>query len=200
MLAMSVYLMWRDEYIYKGGISFILLIKCLFSAAVIALLEEVIFRGVLWNLFRKDVSVFWATILTSIFFAYFHIRCNTPRLTNSEVTMLSGFWCAGYSLIGVFHNFNLQNFTNLFLLSAILVLLFVQNKSLWASIAFHAGAVFAIMVIRNFVKIIDSAGHGMNILDTWLTAGIEVLIIIYLLRLLNSRSVRFISGNFSEKI
>lgn len=118
-----------------------LLLTTLISALAVALIEEILFRAVLFRVFMKALPVPLAMLLSALFFAYVHFKITIP----ADSSVLSMAW---EQLIGIRSSFEFTPFMNLVLLGIILNLLLLINKSLMPCIGFHAGIVWAMLAFR----------------------------------------------------
>ena len=124
-----------------------------FSAAVVALLEEALFRGGILGLFRRTLGPWPAIIATSAIFSAVHFLKPDERV---EVTSVD--WLSGFELIPhVFHQFTqplllLAHFTTLVVLGLMLADVTVRTRSLWMAIGLHAGLVFVKMAFSKLTK------------------------------------------------
>jgi membrane protease YdiL (CAAX protease family) len=114
------------------------------SASAVGLLEEVLFRGVLTGLFLRGTGPVGALWWTSGLFAMVHFLKPDPSVKVPEVGWLSGFALVPHS----FHQFAdpllfLGGFGTLLTLGLVLGMALQRTGSLWMSIGFHAGLVFA---------------------------------------------------------
>jgi membrane protease YdiL (CAAX protease family) len=111
----------------------------LLSALVIGCVEETLFRGFLFNLLRRRLSLSVAALAASLFFAGVHfLRPREPAAL--EPTQ----WFAGFRLLahltdGVQRQYAAPMFVNLFLMGVVLCLLFERQKALYALAGLHAG-------------------------------------------------------------
>ncbi len=112
------------------------------AAIVVAALEELLFRGVLFGALRKTHGWILALIVSSAFYALVHFFSRKP-LEPETVNWLSGFSTLGQMLNG-FADFAqlVPGFFTLFLVGAILALAFQRTGSLYFSIGLHAGWIF----------------------------------------------------------
>ncbi|MDR2628389.1 MAG: CPBP family intramembrane metalloprotease [Puniceicoccales bacterium] len=153
------------------------LFKFTVGAISVGFLEEIIFRGMIFNLFLRNFNTTCSVLLASLFFAYCHLGVgNNLKIDISDVTVFSGFRCIIPTIVSIGHGFNLLNFLNLVAFGILLSLLLLKNKSLLSPIAFHAGTVLALMNIRSFVNVVtlvDGKYHSVGILDTWLSLALQ---------------------------
>jgi membrane protease YdiL (CAAX protease family) len=153
------------------------LFKFAMGAISIGFLEEIIFRGIIFNLFSRNLNAICSILLASLFFAYCHLKVgNNLKVNTADVTIFSGFRCIIPMIMSIGHGFNPLNFLNLTTFGVLLSLLLLRNKSLLSPIAFHMGVVFALMNIRSFVDVVtvvDGKYYSIGILDTWLSLALQ---------------------------
>jgi membrane protease YdiL (CAAX protease family) len=123
------------------------------TAAVVAVLEEVLFRGAILGLFLRAMRSYAALLWTSAIFAILHFLKPDDDVTMEHVTWLSGFQLLPHT----FHQFAepvmlLAGFTTLFVLGWLLGYARLRTRSLWMSIGLHAGVVFVKMSFSKFTK------------------------------------------------
>ena len=123
------------------------------SAVVVALLEECLFRGGIFGLFRRTLRPFTALFWVTTIFAIVHF------LKPDEKFVIQGVnWLSGFALLPrVFHQFAepmsvLAGFTTIFVLGWVLGYATLRTRSLWLAIGFHAGVVFVKMSFAKFTK------------------------------------------------
>lgn len=125
----------------------------LISAAVVALLEEGLFRGGILGLFRRTMSPGAAIFFTSAIFSAVHFL-----KPDDDVKIEAVSWLSGFALIPhMFHQFGeplllLGGFTTIFVLGLLLADVTVRTRSLWLAIGFHAGLVFVKMSFSKLTK------------------------------------------------
>ncbi|MDR1254434.1 MAG: CPBP family intramembrane metalloprotease [Puniceicoccales bacterium] len=148
------------------------------ASILLACSEEIIFRGLLFRFFLKNMSEFWSLHWISFMFACLHF--STVR--NSDVhyvLALKGFYSAFYSLIDTFTHIQWAYFFNLYILSCLLCLWVLKLKTLWSAIGFHAGLVFTLMYIRQhycFSNVVHNKWGTGRITDSWAVFCILLLI------------------------
>ncbi|MDR1528066.1 MAG: CPBP family intramembrane metalloprotease [Puniceicoccales bacterium] len=156
------------------------LFKFTMGAISIGFLEEIIFRGIIFNLLSRNFNITCSMLLASLFFAYCHLGVgNNLRIDIADVTIFSGFRCIIPTIMSIGRGFNSLNFLNLMAFGVLLSLLLLKNKSLLCPIAFHMGTVFALMNIRSFVDVVTFACGkycSIGILDTWLSLALQSFI------------------------
>jgi membrane protease YdiL (CAAX protease family) len=90
------------------------IIKFAVGAGVIGCLEEIIFRGIIFQLFSKNLNGILSIIVASLFFAYCHFGLeNSPKIDSSDITIFSGFRYIIPAVVGLCQKFNLLNFLSL---------------------------------------------------------------------------------------
>lgn len=125
---------------------------------IVGFLEEVVMRC----LIMRSIYTAWGTlagvVLSSLFFSYKHFRA--PKVLLKEISRGIdtpswdiGFIVSWYDTVGIAYNFHLIQFLTLFVFGAVLCMLYIRTKTLWAPIAMHASLVFG---IQSFKKIFDS--------------------------------------------
>jgi len=112
------------------------------AAVVVAVLEELLFRGVMFGALRKVHGWIAALILSSGFYALVHFFADKVPQPET-VTCLSGFVTLG-QLLGGFAEFErfVPGFFSLFVAGALLALAYQRTGSLYFSIGLHAGWIF----------------------------------------------------------
>jgi membrane protease YdiL (CAAX protease family) len=160
-----------------------LLYTIVFSAVasiLLACLEEVIFRGLLFQFFLKNMSELWSIHWISFIFACLHFS-NVRNLDVHCILALKGFCSAFYSLVDIFTHIQWAYFFNLYILSCLLCLWVLKLKTLWGAIGFHAGLVFTLMYTRQhycFSNVLHNRWGSGRITDSWVVFCILLLITI----------------------
>ena len=117
------------------------------SAFVVGLLEETIFRCLIFRCFYTAFSPLFALVFTSAFFAYKHFR--VPRSIYGSIAgntgFDAGFTVAYYDSFGIFYEFSAIAFASLFVFGAMLNIVYLRTKNLWAPAAVHSGIVFMML-------------------------------------------------------
>ena len=121
---------------------FLFLIKAGLAAVVVAALEELLFRGVLFGALRKVHGWISALIFSGAFFGIVHFFERKPPKPET-IQWFSGFTTLGEMLRG-FGDFEqlVPGFFTLFLVGALLALAYQRTGSLYFSIGLHAGWIF----------------------------------------------------------
>ena len=116
------------------------------ASLLLGILEEVIFRGVVFEFFKKNYGENASMWMLAFLFACLHFSMCMP----GDATNV--FWgaiqCAYNSLAEIFIHIQWIYFICLLLLSCILLNIRQMFGSLWVSIGFHQGLVFVLMLLR----------------------------------------------------
>jgi membrane protease YdiL (CAAX protease family) len=150
---MAVVYVAFDVYRWKERLPWERMPQLLLSAVVVAFLEEALFRGAIFGLFRRTLRPFVALFLVSLVFAAVHFLKPDESIRITEVGWLSGFALLPH----VFHQFSepmtlLAQFTTIFVLGWVLGYATLRTRSLWMAIGLHAGVVFVKMTFSKFTK------------------------------------------------
>ncbi|MDR0392712.1 MAG: CPBP family intramembrane metalloprotease [Puniceicoccales bacterium] len=154
------------------------------ASILLACLEEIIFRGLLFRFFLKNMSEFWSIHGISFIFACLHFS-SVRDLDVHCVLALKGFCSAFYSLVDIFTHIQWAYFFNLYILSCLLCLWVLKLKTLWGVIGFHAGLVFTLMYTRQhycFSNVLHNRWGSGRITDSWAVFCILLLITIVIWR------------------
>ena len=140
-------------YRWKGDLPWGRLPSVALSAVAVALLEESLFRGGIFGLFRRTLRPFTALFWVTAIFAIVHFLKPDEEFVIQDVDWLSGFAL----LPRVFHQFAepmsvLAGFTTIFILGWVLGYATLRTRSLWMAIGLHAGVVFVKMSFAKFTK------------------------------------------------
>jgi len=120
--------------------------KSLQQAIPVAIIEELVFRGVLFGLLLRTMKPLKALVWLSLFFAAGHFLMPPKSATMSDPHA----WYAGFELLGHIGLRFLNpadfigSFITLFIVGAILANCAYLTGKLWLSIGLHAGWVFAL--------------------------------------------------------
>ena len=126
---------------------------------LVAVLEEIVFRGLIFRIFYVALKPMNALLLSALFFSYVHFKFPDALWEQGDqiVHWYSGFYVGFWSLLGIFYEFEFLPFLNLFLLGLALALFYVKTHSLLSSIGFHMGAVFIMLVYKKCFAV--DVGH-----------------------------------------
>lgn len=157
------------------------IIQCLVASTLLAIIEELVFRGFLFSAL-KQILTKRQTLLT-LGFAFSLLHFSHIREIPQEIPCwLGGFYSAYFSNIDIFTNISWPYFFNLFFLNAILCNLYEKSQTLWASIGFHAGLVFTLMVLRKNVTFAPTSLYGLGtgrLTDSYIVASILAIILFF---------------------
>lgn len=111
------------------------------TAVVVAVLEEILFRGALFGALRKVFHWIFALVISSMIYAIVHFL-ESPK-EPAAITWLSGMQLLP-SMLGNFVNWRevIPGFFNLTLAGALLALAYQRTGNLYFSIGLHAGWIF----------------------------------------------------------
>lgn len=125
-----------------SAINWIGVAKAAGAAAVVPIIEETFFRGIILGALLKTGRRFLSIFVTSALYSIIHFL-KAPEHTSPTVTWLSGF----NSIAHAFVQFTepllvVAGFTTLFVIGWILADARLQTRSLWLPIGLHAGWIF----------------------------------------------------------
>lgn len=132
------------------------LLLAMLSGVLVGLLEEIVFRGMVFRMVYTATGPVVALVATSLFFSYAHFKIPDAMWVEGEhmVHAGSGFYVAGWTLAGIFAAFDPLVFLNLALFGVVLgLLVFLGRGSLMPAIGFHAGIVAAILTYTDVTNI-----------------------------------------------
>ena len=145
------------------------------GSIILGFLEEIVFRGFLMRGLYTAFGALSGMALSSLFFAYKHFK--VPReiynnLPDGGHTALwySGFQSFYYDAVGISYSFKLIPFLSLFVFGMVLCMLYAKTKSLTSSIAFHAGAIFLMMIYSKAFSL-KTQEYEFWIGNQWITNG-----------------------------
>lgn len=125
--------------------------SALLSAALIAFLEETVFRGLVFRLFYAAVKPWLAIGLSSGFFAMAHFD-HVSWQPDGPVSLKDGLLVGAQVAWAPFKEGFSFAFLNLFLAGVVLALVFQRYRSLWPCVGLHAGWVITRMVYADHVQ------------------------------------------------
>jgi membrane protease YdiL (CAAX protease family) len=132
------------------------------SALSIALLEEIVFRGLLLRFLCDSFGAPIALPCSGLFFAYVHFTGHSAiAFRGPSPTISDGFRAALDSLGAIRCDFQPMAFLSLFLLGLLLGSYFLRYRNLMASIGFHSGAVFVLLASRRTVLLLAPSGPSL---------------------------------------
>jgi membrane protease YdiL (CAAX protease family) len=124
----------------------------LLTSISVAVIEELLFRGVIFGLFRQTTPTWLAAIIVSAIFSIIHpLR---PGSTGSEaITWHSGFDLLFQSIQHLIQPLDLiGGFLTIFVLGLVLAHATIKTGALWLPIGVHSGVVFAKMSFNKLTR------------------------------------------------
>lgn len=169
--------------VFVGGVvpkstQLIPLFPLFIASLLLAILEEIIFRGVVFEFFRKNYSEMRSMFLLALLFACLHFSICMPGEASN--IFLHAAQCAYNSLLAIFPHIRGTYFVCLLLLSCVLVRLRLNFRSLWVSIGFHQGLVFVLLLLRKRYEFTNYSSHfwgAGHITDAWFSVIVLLLIL-----------------------
>jgi uncharacterized protein len=166
LLCCGAILLATPVYSLRGEINWPAVVKVAAAAAVVPLIEELFFRGlvlgVLLKTGRRHLSIFVSAALYSI--VHF---LKTPERTSSNVSWISGFNSIAHAFVQFTDPLLVAaGFTTLLLIGLILADARWQTRSLWLPIGLHAGWILTSGVFNKIAlrKLIVLPWLGKNLL------------------------------------
>jgi uncharacterized protein len=152
-------LIFADLYKLKEPLPIHRLTGVLMTAAVVAVLEETLFRGAIQGLVQRTTSKWTALFFVSAIFSIIHfLKPREDLVPHSDVT-----WSSGFALIPhAFWQFQepllvAGGFATIFLVGLIAGYARLRTNALWLSIGLHAGWIFGKMGFSKLTKRTGSA-------------------------------------------
>lgn len=126
--------------------------KAVMTALVVALIEEIFFRGFILQAFLKDLKKIWAVTITSFFFSIVHFTQIAGHPSFAKFDLLAGFKTLGlmFAPLGDLSAV-IPGFIGLFIVGFILAYCCIWTRGLYFSIGLHAGWIFIIKTDSLFV-------------------------------------------------
>lgn len=108
-----------------------IVIKAFFAALIIGMIEEIVFRGMVFRFFYTAMRPELAVTLSALFFAWTHFKDIPKEIMEESITTTwaSGFVVAFWTLLSFTQTLEWIPFLNLFLSGLILNLVFLKNYS-----------------------------------------------------------------------
>jgi uncharacterized protein len=158
LLAALVVSAWGFATISLGLVTFkahppwSILASLLLTSFSVAMIEEFLFRGVIFGLFRQTMPVWGASILVSLIFSVIHPL--KPELNQfHQVTWYSGFDLVLRSIIRLSDLADVLSVSvPIFVLGLLLAHATVKTGALWLPIGVHAGVVFTKMSFNKLTR------------------------------------------------
>ena len=159
--------------------NFGVLLQAFVAGLLLALAEEIIFRGFLWDFVRNGRHKTLEGILPlSLVFALLHFsHCDAGSSSNIFVQSSQ---CALHSITDIPQQFRLEFFLCVFLLSLLLCGLRMQTQTLWGAVGFHQGLIMTLFVLRKCIRYPETAashfwGTG-HLTDSWFVVAVLCLL------------------------
>ena len=177
-----VLLIFLIQYLFLGfrlkpDVNFVRVILNAFAGSLLlAILEEIVFRGLLMRCIYTAFGPISAILLSSLFFAYKHFKAPTSIWDATAEGGKCAEWFSGFSVmyydsIGIAYNFSLIVFSSLVALGIILSIFYIKTKSLNSAIGFHFGTVFCMLICKkSFEHVSDK--YQLFLGSEWITDGI----------------------------
>ncbi len=148
--------------------------RAAFSAGVVAILEETLFRGVLMGGLRPALGGAGAVVVTSLLYSASHFlrKPDAPH----EVT-----WTTGYeTLLGMLGTLVMWDrlmpaFVTLFLLGVLLGLSRLREGNVYFAMGLHAGIVFSAKMRGLFTQNGEGVPQGGELMSSWLALLVSVV-------------------------
>ncbi|MCK9608398.1 MAG: CPBP family intramembrane metalloprotease [Methylomonas sp.] len=135
-------------------------VVALFLALLIAIGEEMLFRGLLFSTFRRKLSAVLAICVSSLYYAALHFLKSNTRIPYSEQTFGSGFQLMGEAFANWLNPEIFSAFLALFVVGVFLAVLRSRMpSSLGLCIGCHAGWVWQIKVSKDFFNVNPQADY-----------------------------------------
>ena len=168
------------------------------TAIVVAVLEEILFRGALFGTLRRGMHWGLALIVSSIIYALVHFM-ESARVTG-PVLWYSGFEVLPRMLRGLVQwQLLIPGLLNLTLAGVLLALAYQRTGNLYFSIGLHAGWIFWLKSYGIFTREVSGANAwiwgGAKLIDGWVASLVLAPTLIVILRLPrepNSRTTKHI--------
>lgn len=192
LLCCGAILLATPVYSGRGEINWPGVAKVAAAAAVVPLLEELFFRGLVLGVLLKTGRRYMSIFVSAALYSIVHFL-KAPERTSTDVSWISGF----NSIAHAFVQFTdpvlvAAGFTTLFLIGLILADARLQTRSLWLPIGLHAGWILTSGVFNKVAlrKLLVLPWLGKNLLVgiiPLVVAGLTWLIMRSWLRYRNAR-------------
>lgn len=152
------------------------------AAALVAFFEELVFRGIVFQLAHRALPAWGSVPLAALVFAAVHfLRVPSSAWpAGTPVPWWSGLAVAWRSVAALPRTLDPAVFAGLVLAGAVLCLIFLRNGTLLAPIGLHAGWVWAAALHRDLVEIETPtpAWGGGAMIDGAVPLGLLVLLLV----------------------
>jgi len=142
LLCCGAILLATPIFSVRGAINWPGVARVAAASAVVPLIEETFFRGLVLGLLLKTGRRHMSILVTSVLYSIVHFL-KAPDRTSLNVTWMSGFNSIAHAFVQFADPLLVAaGFTTLFLIGWILADARLQTRSLWLPIGLHAGWIF----------------------------------------------------------
>lgn len=132
----------------------------LFLSLLIALTEEVLFRGLLLTAMRKYIKLSWAIIISAFYYAALHFLKSKTVIPYSEITLLSSFQLMSEAFANWLNPAIFSAWLALFVVGVFLATMRTQiPQSLGLCIGCHCGWVWQIKTSKDLCNVNDQSDY-----------------------------------------
>ena len=164
-------------YSVRTAINFVAFAKLQVAAAIVPLIEETFFRGLVLGILLKSGRRYLSILVTSALYSIVHFL-KAPDRTSEQVTWFSGFNSIAHAFVQFTDPILVAaGFTTLFLIGWILADGRLQTRSLWLPIGLHAGWIFTAGAFNKIARhdLIALPWLGKNLLVGIVPLGVACL-------------------------
>ena len=152
LLCCAAILLATPIYSIKNMIDWFSVGKVVVAAAVVPLIEETFFRGLILGILLKSGRRLLAILITSALYSIVHFL-KAPDHTSTVVTWTSGFSSIGHAFVQFADPMLVAaGFSTLLLIGWILADARVQTRSLWLPIGLHSGWILTAGAFNKIVR------------------------------------------------
>jgi membrane protease YdiL (CAAX protease family) len=142
LLCCGAILLATPIFSLRGAINWPGVAKVAAASAVVPIMEEAFFRGLVLGVLLKIGRKYMSMLITSALYSIVHFL-KAPDRTSSTVTWMSGFNSIAHAFVQFADPLLVAaGFTTLFLIGWILADARLRTRSLWLPIGLHAGWIF----------------------------------------------------------
>jgi membrane protease YdiL (CAAX protease family) len=166
LLCCAAILLATPVYSLRGAINWLGVFKIIVAAAVVPIIEEFFFRGLVLGILLKSGRRYVAMFVAAALYSIVHFL-KAPEHTSTVVTWTSGFNSIAHAFVQFTDPILVAaGFTTLFLIGWILADARLQTRSLWLPIGLHAGWILTSGVFNKIAlrKLIALPWLGKNLL------------------------------------
>jgi CAAX protease family protein len=152
LLCCGAVLLWLHIYSVRDAIKWAAVAKVIGAAAVVPVIEEIFFRGLVLGIFLRSGRTRLSVFVTSALYSIVHFL-KAPERTSTVVTWTSGFNSIAHSLVQFANPILVAaGFTTLFLIGWVLADARLRTRSLWLPVGLHAGWILASGVFNKIAQ------------------------------------------------